>query len=214
MLLWRPPAGTTILVEPVEPDPGHEALTARVVEDDRLLLDLGASPRPGNTTDVIVSFFTPDALVRVTGVLVAVEERDCTLHELVVKDIDRVQRRQSPRVDIALAASMVVPDAPGPMLSVLGRTQNVSGGGCRVTTDQQLAGSDPLVTLDLADDAASVGARGRGLSRGKNPPRGSTVAVSPARQRQPPPRPPPPPPLAPPQAFTPFGACCFMKPNR
>jgi hypothetical protein len=163
-MLWRPPVGTTTLVEPVEPVPGHEALTATVIEDDRLLLDLGASPRPGQSTDVIASFFTPDALVRVTGVLVAVNERDHTFYELVVKEVDRVQRRQAPRVDIDLAASMVVTDAPGPMMSVLGRTQNVSAGGCRVTTDRPLAGTDPVVSLDLADSRGPVVAQATVLS--------------------------------------------------
>lgn len=163
-MLWKPPAGTTTLVEPLDPEPGHEALTATVIEDDRLLIDLGASPRPGESTDVIASFFTSDALVRVTGILVAVEERDRTLYELVVKDIDRVQRRGTPRVEIALAASLVVPDAPGPMMSVLGRTQNVSAGGCRLTTDQRLAGGDAVVSLDLADDSGPVVAQATVLS--------------------------------------------------
>jgi hypothetical protein len=163
-MLWRPPAGTTTLVEPLEPVPGQEALTATVIDDDRLLLDLGASPRPDDSTDVVASFFMPDAMVRVTGVLVVVNERDHTFHELVVKDVDRVQRRQTPRVDIDLAASMVVTDAPGPMVSVLGRTQNVSAGGCRVTTDQRLAGSDPVVSLDLADSAGPVVAQATVLS--------------------------------------------------
>jgi c-di-GMP-binding flagellar brake protein YcgR len=164
-MLWRPPAGTTTLVEPLDPEPGHEALTATVVEDDRLLLDLGASPRSTRlSTEVIASFFTRDALVRVTGILVAVEERDRTLHELVVKDIERVQRRQEPRVDIDLAASMVVPDAPGPIVPVLGRTQNISAGGCRVATDQRLAGSDTVVSLDLADPDGLVIAQATVLS--------------------------------------------------
>ncbi|MEY2435025.1 MAG: PilZ domain [Acidimicrobiaceae bacterium] len=163
-MLWRPPVGTTTLVEPLEPVPGHEAVTATVIEDDRLLLDLGASPRPSQTTDVVASFFMPDALVRVTGVLIAVTERDRTLHELIVKDIDRVQRRQAPRVDIDLAASMVVTDAPGPMVSVLGRTRNVSAGGCRVTTNQRLAGTDPVVSLDLADSSGPVVAQATVLS--------------------------------------------------
>ena len=94
--------------------------------------------------------------MRVTGLLVAVHEGDRTLYELVVKDVECVQRRESPRVEIALAASLVVPDTPGPMVSVLGRTKNVSGGGCRLVTEQQLAGSDPMVTLDLPDDASPV----------------------------------------------------------
>ena len=45
-MVWRPPAGTTTLVEPVDAEPGRAALTAVVVADDRLLLDLGASPGP------------------------------------------------------------------------------------------------------------------------------------------------------------------------
>jgi hypothetical protein len=154
---WKPPAGTTTLVEPVDPEPGREALTATVVDDDRLLLDLGASPPTRQATfDVVASFFTAEALVRATGVLVAVEEANHTLHELIVKDIERVQRRQERRVEIELPASLVVPDAPGPMVSVLGRTVNVSGGGCRIATDEPLPGSEPLVTLALADHGDPV----------------------------------------------------------
>jgi hypothetical protein len=156
--------GTTTLVEPVEPEPGHETLTATVLADDRLLLDLGASPRPSRATDVVASFFTPDALMRVTGVLVAVDERERTLYELVVNDLECVQRREAPRVEIELAASLLVPDAPGPMVSVLGRTKNVSSGGCRLTTEQQLAGSDPMVSLDLADESTPVIAQATVLS--------------------------------------------------
>ena len=161
---WKPPSGTTTLVEPLEPEPGHEALTAKVVDDDRVLLDLGASPRPPEAADVVASFFTPEALMRVTGVLVGVDEGDRTLYELVVKDVECVQRRESPRVEIALAASLLVPDAPGPMVSVLGRTKNVSGGGCRLVTEQQLAGSDPMVTLNLPDHPSPVVAQATVLS--------------------------------------------------
>ena len=164
MTLWRPPVGTTTLVEPVVPEPGHEALTATVLADDRLLLDLGASPRPLEATDVVVSFFTPEALMRVTGVLVAVKERERTLYELVVKELECVQRREAPRVEITLLASLIVPDAPGPMVSVLGKTKNVSAGGCRLTTEQQLAGGDPMVSLDLPDDGEPVVAQATVLS--------------------------------------------------
>ena len=161
---WKPPVGTTTLVEPLRPEPGHEALTAKVIDDDRVLLDLGASPRPADHVDVVASFFTPEALMRVTGMLVAVEERERTLYELVVKDVECVQRRTAPRVDIALAASLVVPDAPGPMVSVLGRTKNVSAGGCRLVTEQQLAGSDPMVSLQLGDNLTPVVAQAMVLS--------------------------------------------------
>ena len=164
-MAWRPPAGTTTLVEPVDAEPGLDALTAVVVADDRLLLDLGASPRSERgACDVVASFFTPEALVRVTGKLVAVHERDRTLYELIATDIERVQRRQETRVQIELPASMVVPDAPGPMVSVLGRTQNVSIGGCRVCTDERLPGSEPLVSLALGDRGDPVIAQATVLS--------------------------------------------------
>lgn len=161
---WKPAAGTTTLLEPLDPEPGHEALTAKVIDDDRVLLDLGASPRPADHTDVVASFFTPEALMRLTGMLVAVAEREQTLYELVVKDVECVQRRTAPRIDIALAASLLVTDAPGPMVSVLARTTNVSSGGCRLVTEQQLAGSEPMVSLDLADDGAPVVAQAMVLS--------------------------------------------------
>jgi hypothetical protein len=151
---WRPPAGTTTLVEPVDPAPGHETLTATVREDDRLLLDLGASPRPAADIDVVASFFMPDALLRVTGVLVA--EAD-GLFELVVMDIEHVQRRSSDRVDIELLASLLVLDAAGPIQSVLGHTHNVSIGGCRVLTAVRLPpGRDAMVSLHLIDDQKPV----------------------------------------------------------
>jgi hypothetical protein len=151
---WRPPAGTTTLVEPVSPEPGYETLTATVLEDDRLVLDLGASPRPAADIEVVASFFMPEALLRVTGVLVL--EID-GYYELVVRDIDRVQRRQSDRVDIELFASLVVLDAAGPIQSILGHTQNVSIGGCRVLTGEALpSGREAMVSLHLIDDQKPV----------------------------------------------------------
>ena len=163
---WRPPAGTTTLVEPLDPAPGHETLTATVREDDRLVLDLGASPRPAANIDVVASFFMPDALLRVTGVLVAEPDG---LYELVVKDIDRVQRRSSERVDIELFASLVMLDAAGPIQSVLGHTHNVSIGGCRVVTAQPLpSGRDAMVSLHLIDDQRPVVAQATVLDVAKD----------------------------------------------
>jgi hypothetical protein len=149
---WQPPPGTTTLVEPIGAAPGLDALTATVVEDDRLLLDLGASPRPGPTVDVVTSFFTPEALVRVTGVLIA-DDSEGALYELVVKDVERIQRRRAHRVQIELAATLVVTDGGGPMQSIRGRTRNVSVGGCRVVTDKPLpSGAQPMISLDIRDD--------------------------------------------------------------
>lgn len=156
MVQWRPPAGTMALVEPLEPEAGHEALTATVLDDERLLLDLGASPRPPPSADVVASFFTPEAMLRATGLLLAVGE-DGGLFELVVKELERVQRRRAHRTSIELEVAMAAPDAVGPVVCVRGRTHNVSAGGCRVRTDRPLpAGTDPLVTLEIPGDAPVI----------------------------------------------------------
>jgi hypothetical protein len=153
------------LVEPLHPGPGEEALTATVLEDDRLLLDLGGSPRPTTMVDVVATFFTPDTLFRVTGVLEpAMSERG--LFELIVKDVERVQRRKSARLLVDVAASLVVVDAPGPVVSVRGRTRNVSAGGCRVVTEQALPPTGaPIVTLELDDECGPLIAQATILQR-------------------------------------------------
>ena len=59
MARWHPPVGTTTLIEPVHPEPGCESITAVVLDDDRFLVDLGASPRPRTSSfDAVASFFT------------------------------------------------------------------------------------------------------------------------------------------------------------
>lgn len=146
---WRPPVGTTTLVEPEDGD--LEPLTATVLDDDRLLLDVGASPRPrAETFDAVASFFTPDALLRVTGVMTLTGD-DGAIYELVVKDVQRVERRTSRRVDMELPVAMIVTDAEPP-LTVLGHTVNISAGGCRVVTDRPLpVGTEPTVSVALGD---------------------------------------------------------------
>ena len=164
MTTWRPPADTTTLVEPLDPEPGYEALTATVLDDDRLLLDLGASPKPPTPIDVVANFFTPNALLRATGVLVALEDEETTVFELVVKDVEHIQRRHAKRKFVELKASMVVADGPGPMISVVGLTQDVSAGGCRVVADQPLGGTKPVITLEVPG-APPVVAQATVLSR-------------------------------------------------
>jgi hypothetical protein len=151
---WRPPVGTTTLVEPADAD--VEPLTATVLDDDRLLLDVGSSPRPSTETfDAVASFFTPEALLRVTGVMTLTGD-DGAVYELVVKDVQRVDRRTSPRVDVELRVAMIVTDAEPP-LTLVGHTVNISAGGCRVVTDRPLpAGTEPTVSVELGDGADVV----------------------------------------------------------
>ena len=155
MAQWRPPVGTTTLVEAEVK--GAAPLTATVLDDDRLMLDVGASPRPEPPVfDAVASFFTPEALLRVTGVMTLADD-EAGIYELVVKDVQRVNRRSSRRVDVELRVSLVVADDAGPTVSVVGHTVNVSAGGCRVVTEKPLpGGSDPMVTLELGDGVTVV----------------------------------------------------------
>src|SRR5438132_12297499 len=97
---WRPAAGQIALIEPVDASPGRDCLTGVVVPGERILVDLGASPRPDtDVADVVVSFFAPDALYRLSAK--ATQEADGLL-SLDVGSIERVQRRSAPRAMVAL----------------------------------------------------------------------------------------------------------------
>lgn len=146
---WRPPAGTTTLIESEDLTP----ITAVVLDDDdRLLVDIGSSAAPeSDAVAVVASFFTPDALLRVVGKLVVADD-ERGQYELVVSDLERVQRRKTRRVDIDLPCSLTAPEAV-----VKGHTLNVSAGGCRVQTDRMFPSVDePIVSLQLADGETVV----------------------------------------------------------
>ena len=155
---WRPAAGQIALIEPVDASPGRDCLTGVVVPGDRILVDLGASPRPeGDPAEVVASFFAPDALYRLFAK--AHEEAD-GLMSLDVSAIERVQRRANPRVQVVLPVRLGVGDsADAAVLS--GETVDLSTGGCRVMTDRPWpTEADPVVTIDLPDgDAVRTQAR-------------------------------------------------------
>lgn len=139
---WRPPAGTTTVLEVGDRPP----ITAVVLDDDdRLLVDIGAAAPPAaDATEVLASFFAPDALVIVTGKLVVADD-ERGQYELVVDDLRRVERRKTRRVEIDLPCSLTAPD-----VVVKGHTLNVSAGGCRVVTDRQFpAGDEPIISFQL-----------------------------------------------------------------
>ena len=103
---WRPAAGQIALIEPVDASPGRDCLTGVVVPGERILIDLGASPRPeSDAAEVVASFFAPDALYRLFAK--AHEEAD-GLVSLDVSAIERVQRRANPRVQVVLPPSSVM----------------------------------------------------------------------------------------------------------
>jgi hypothetical protein len=143
---WRPAAGQLALIEPDEASPGHDCLTGVVMPGDRLLVDLGASPRlERNPAPVLASFFCPDALYRVTGTASAVEGRAGVV-ALTVDSLERVQRRAAPRVRAILPVSLSAETAP-----VRGETIDVAMGGCRVVTDVPLPLEESTLTIDLPD---------------------------------------------------------------
>jgi c-di-GMP-binding flagellar brake protein YcgR len=151
---WRPAAGQIALIEPVGASPGRDCLTGVVVPGERILVDLGASPRPEhNGADVVASFFAPDALYRLSAR--ATEESDGLL-VLDVSAVERVQRRTAPRAMVTLPVRLGVGAMPGSAVLV-GETVDVSAGGCRVTTERPWPEhSDPVVSIDLPDGEAVV----------------------------------------------------------
>ena len=157
---WRPAAGQIALIEPVDASPGRDCLTGVVVPGNRILVDLGASPRPeSDVAEVVASFFAPDALYRLFAK--AHQEAD-GLVSLDVSAVERVQRRANPRVQVVLPVRLGVGVGDAAEAAVLsGETVDLSTGGCRVMTDRPWpTEADPVVTIDLPDgEAVSTPAR-------------------------------------------------------
>jgi len=151
---WKPTPGQIALIEPVGASPGRDCLTGVVVPDERIVVDLGASPRPdGDVSDVVASFFAPEALYRLTGK--ATLESDGLL-VLDVAGVERVQRRTAPRVRLSLPVRMGMGERAVRTI-VSGETVDLSTGGCRVTTDRPWPDdSDPVLSIDLPDGGAVV----------------------------------------------------------
>lgn len=146
---WRPVPGQIALIEPEDAAPGRDCLTGVVVPGERVMVDLGASPRPEHeTSDVVASFFAPDALYRLSAK--ATHESDGLL-VLDVRAVERVQRRTAPRVRLTLPVRLGVARQPDKMV-LKGETLDLSAGGCRVTTDRPWPDdSEPVLTIDLPD---------------------------------------------------------------
>ena len=155
MVEWRPTAGQVALIEVTDSD---DCLTGLVLGGDdtallgTVVIDLGASPTPAAPAcEVVVSFFSPEALHRVDGTL---RSRDRgTVVDLTIHGVERVQRRAAPR--LAMTVPIVLsnfddPDPAGGFASVSGESVNISEGGCRVVVNRRFpAGCDPTVTLHL-----------------------------------------------------------------
>ncbi len=151
---WRPAAGQVALIEPLDAGASRDCFTGLVLPDseERVLVDLGASPRPASQEcEVVASFFAPDALYRVKATASKHGHQDAVI-DLAIHEIERVQRRSSPRVQLTLPAVLSNFDGPGDLISVTGETLDIGPGGCRVQTAKPFPqGCDPTVSLKLPD---------------------------------------------------------------
>lgn len=149
---WKPAPGQVALIEMA--DDAENCLTGVVMSDSNgtVSIDLGASPTaPESETEVIASFFTPEALYRVKAHAVPRPEQKKVI-DLTVDDIEKVQRRAAPRARVELRAALTAFEGDSDFASVVGRTVDIGPGGCRVRTEKQFPpGNDPTVTIQLPD---------------------------------------------------------------
>jgi hypothetical protein len=159
-MTWYPASGQLALIELTDEAAANAApLTGVVVGsgDGSVVIDLGASPRPEpSPCDVVVSFFTPEALYRVIGV--ATERAQSPgLVDLEPRDIERVQRRAVPRVKLTLPVALSAFDQDGDFSTVTGETLDLGSGGCRVVTNRPFVrGVDPTVSITMPEGAPVV----------------------------------------------------------
>lgn len=149
---WKPAPGQVALIEMA--DDAENCLTGVVMSDSNgtVSIDLGASPTaPESETEVVASFFTPEALYRVKAHAVPRPEQMKVI-DLTVDDIEKVQRRAAPRARVELRAALTAFEGDSDFASVVGRTVDIGPGGCRVRTEKQFPpGNDPTVTIQLPD---------------------------------------------------------------
>jgi hypothetical protein len=155
---WKPTPGQVALIELAEDS--EKCLTGVVMDNGNgaVVIDLGASPAPpSDDTAVIASFFTPEALYRVRARAHPRADQHAVI-DLNVEEVERVQRRESPRSRVELKVALTAFDGEASaMPSVVGTTVDVGPGGCRVRTENQFPpGHDPTITIHLPDGGDMV----------------------------------------------------------
>jgi hypothetical protein len=160
MVAWRPPSGQTALIEPIAES--HTCLTGVVLDevstDDVVVVDLGGSPPLAMPEcEVTASFFAPEALYRARATC-ARHDGDDSIVDLTLHQVERIQRRRTPRAKVRLPVVLSNFDDPDPeaggsvFASVTGESIDVAEGGLRVVTELEFPhGCDPTVTLHLSD---------------------------------------------------------------
>jgi hypothetical protein len=165
MVVWRPPSGQTALIEPIAD--AHTCLTGVVLDEvsraDVVVVDLGGGPPLATPEcEVTASFFSPEALYRAKATCER-QDGDHSIVALTLHEVERIQRRRSPRAQMRLPVVLsnfddTDPDAGGSVFaSVTGESIDVAEGGLRVVTERGFPhGCDPTVTLHLSDSEELV----------------------------------------------------------
>jgi c-di-GMP-binding flagellar brake protein YcgR len=144
------------MVEPVDEDAGERCFTGIVLapDDQRVMIDIG----PGGVklvegARVVVSVFRPDALYRLRGELRTKRGTVVLLDPLL--DVERVQRRRSPRHALRVSVTLVSSEESDPDVSrVAGRSLDIGAGGLRVETIHALpAAAEPIAIVSVPHGA-------------------------------------------------------------
>lgn len=152
---WKPAPGQVALIE--LSDDG-QCLTGVVMKGERgaVAVNVGTSAGPPSPREVLVSFFSPDALYRVRATASPRGDQEAIV-DLTVHEVERVQRRASQRVRTAVPAALTAFDDQGRFACVVGETVDVGPGGCRVRAPQRFPESlEPTVSLRLPDGSTVV----------------------------------------------------------
>ena len=107
----------------------------------------------GETRQVTVSVFAPDALYRMTGEAVS-EDKGLRCSEDML--IERIQRRKWPRRLIDLPVTLCATESASSFEGVAGRTIDISVGGACIDTLRRVEDENPMVILRLPDGATIV----------------------------------------------------------
>ncbi len=150
--------GQVALIEYADDPPGEtNCLTGLVLGDTNghVTVDLGASgPLAAGVGEIVVSFFSPDALYRVRATA-RPSDPPAVIELDEVIDVERVQRRMSPRIPLRVPVVLSSFDelSTSGFPSVTGWTIDIGPGGLRVETQLPFpSGADP--TVDIHVDAA------------------------------------------------------------
>jgi hypothetical protein len=146
------------LIEYADDPPGETScLTGLVLSDTNghVTVDLGASgPLAAGIGEIVVSFFSPDALYRVRATAHSADPPAIIQLDEVI-DVERVQRRVFPRVPLRVPVVLTSFDQNSTtgFPSVTGWTIDIGPGGLRVETHRPFpSGTDPTVDIHLDRD--------------------------------------------------------------